>query len=72
MTRALNTQLCASQAFIDKLTEETRGDTNPIADLVALQPQPIRGLRDRMVVWIRQRPEAAAEPAGAAAAPTVH
>jgi adenylate cyclase len=72
MTRVLNTQLCASQAFIDRLGEETRGDTGPIADLVALQPQPIRGLRDRMVVWIRQRPEAEAEPTGAVAAPTLH
>lgn len=72
MTRTLNTQLCASQAFIDKLCEETRGDTGPLSDLVALQPQPIRGLRDRMVVWIRPRPGRRVEPGDAAAMPTLH
>lgn len=73
MTRLLNTQLCASQAFIDKLAEETRGDASPIRDLIALKPQPIRGLRDRMVVWILQKAGAAApETVLPQAAPTLH
>lgn len=72
MTRSLNTQVCLSQAFIDKLAEETRGDVNAIGDMVALQPQPIRGLRDRMVVWIQQRPTRARREATAESVPTVH
>ena len=72
MTRSLNTQVCLSQAFIDKLAEETRGDTGVIGDMVALQPQPIRGLRDRMVVWILRRPEAVHAVKEPDAVPTVH
>jgi adenylate cyclase len=59
MTRMLNTQICVSQAFIDRLRDETGGAADALGDLVALQPQSIRGLRDRMVVWIQQKTAAA-------------
>lgn len=72
MTRSLNAQLCLSQAFIDKLTDETRGDQGAVRDLVALKPQPIRGLRDRMVLWILSRPDVTAEPDAPEAARTIH
>lgn len=72
MTRSLNAQLCLSQAFIDKLSDETRGDLGAVRDLVALKPQPIRGLRDRMVLWILSRPAVTAEPDAPEAARTIH
>lgn len=72
MTRSLDTQICASQAFVDKLMEETRSDAGAIRDMVALNPQPIRGLRDRMVVWILRRPDAANAATEPVAMPTVH
>lgn len=73
MTRGLDAEICMSQAFVDKLSEETRGDLTGIRDMVALQPQPIRGLRDRMVVWILPRPAAASPmPQPVEAAPTIH
>jgi adenylate cyclase len=72
MTRSLNAQLCLSQAFVDKLGEETRGDLGAVRDLVMLKPQPIRGLRDRMVLWILARQAPAAEPDAPEAAPTIH
>lgn len=72
MTRTLNAQLCLSQAFIDKLAEETRGDLGAVRDLVALKPQPIRGLRDRMVLWILPRPAVIPEADAPAPTPTIH
>jgi adenylate cyclase len=72
MTRTLNAQLCLSQAFVDKLTEETRGDTGALRDMVALKPQPIRGLRDRMVLWILTRPAPTAEADAPEPTPTIH
>lgn len=73
MTRALGTPICVSQAFVDKLAEETRGDLTCLRDLVALQPQAIRGLRDHMVIWIQQRAAPFASDSGAPeAAPTIH
>jgi adenylate cyclase len=72
MTRGLNAQLCLSQAFIDKLTEETRGDLGAVRDMVALKPQPIRGLRDRMVLWILTRPAMTPEADAPEPTPTIH
>lgn len=72
MTRTLNAQLCLSQAFIDKLADETRGDLGAVRDLVALKPQQIRGLRDRMVLWILSRPALSPEPDAPEAVPTIH
>lgn len=72
MTRTLNAQICISQAFIDKLSEETRGDLTAIRDMVALKPQPIRGLREHMVIWILQRPDLSAEAQAPEATPTIH
>ncbi|MEK9967657.1 MAG: adenylate/guanylate cyclase domain-containing protein [Ferrovibrio sp.] len=72
MTRTLNAQLCLSQAFIDKLTEETRGDTGALRDMIALKPQPIRGLRDRMVLWILARPAPGTEADAPEPTPTIH
>lgn len=72
MTRTLNAQLCLSQAFVDKLTDETRGDLGAVRDMVALKPQPIRGLRDRMVLWILARPALTAEADAPEPTPTIH
>ena len=52
MTRELKAQICLSQAFMDKLSVETRGDAGIVRDMVMLQGQVIRGLRDRMALWI--------------------
>ncbi|WP_374466030.1 adenylate/guanylate cyclase domain-containing protein [Ferrovibrio sp.] len=72
MTRSLNAQLCLSQAFVDKLAEETRGDMGAVRDMVTLKPQPIRGLRDRMVLWILPRQPLGSEADAPEAAPTIH
>jgi len=56
MTRDLQAQICLSQTFIDKLAVETRDDHSIIRDLVMLKSQPIRGLRDRMAIWLLPRP----------------
>lgn len=72
MTRSLNAQLCLSQAFVDNLVEETRGDLGAVRDMVALKPQPIRGLRDRMVLWILARPALTAEADAPEPTPTIH
>lgn len=72
MTRSLNAQLCLSQAFVDKLVEETRGDMGAVRDMVTLKPQPIRGLRDRMVLWILPRLPLGSEADAPEAAPTIH
>lgn len=71
MTRALNARLCLSEAFVAKLNEETRGDINGIRDLVPLRAQAIRGLRDRMAVWMLPRGTAEADEA-VEATPTIH
>jgi adenylate cyclase len=52
MTRDLKAQVCFSQAFMDKLSAETRGDSGIVRDMVMLKGQAIRGLRDRMALWI--------------------
>ncbi|MFN4309295.1 MAG: adenylate/guanylate cyclase domain-containing protein [Ferrovibrio sp.] len=72
MTRSLNAQLCLSQAFIDKLVDETRGDLGAVRDMVTLKPQPIRGLRDRMVLWILPRQPLGSEADAPKATPTIH
>ena len=72
MTRGLSAQLCLSQAFVDKLTDETRGDLGAVRDMVALKPQPIRGLRDRMVLWILARPALTPEADAPEPTPTIH
>lgn len=72
MTRSLNAQLCLSQAFVDKLVEETRGDVGAVRDMVTLKPQPIRGLRDRMVLWILPRQPLGSEADAPEPAPTIH
>lgn len=72
MTRELDARVCLSQAFIDKLAQETRGDLNGLRDMVTLPPRPVRGLRDHMTVWVLRR---AAPPAASdllETAPTVH
>jgi adenylate cyclase len=72
MTRVLNAQICVSQAFVDKLAEETRNDLTALSDMVALKPQPIRGVRERMVIWILQRPVPPTEAPMPHATPTIH
>lgn len=72
MTRGLNAQLCLSQAFVDKLEDETRGDLGAVRDMVALKAQPIRGLRDRMVLWILPHQTLATEPDAPETQPTIH
>lgn len=52
MTRDLRAHICLSQAFMDKLSAETRGDPGIVRDMVMLKAQAIRGLRDRMGVWV--------------------
>ena len=64
--------LAISQAFVDKLTDETRGDLGALRDMVALKPQPIRGLRDRMVLWILARPALTVEADAPEPTPTIH
>lgn len=76
MTRELQASLCVSQSFIDKLAAETRGDTVIVRDLVMLRAQAIRGLRERMAVWVLPRgaaPDTAADTAASALSrPTIH
>ncbi|MBP7065634.1 adenylate/guanylate cyclase domain-containing protein [Ferrovibrio sp.] len=59
MTRSIGASLCLSEAFATKLKEETRGDLTPLRDLIEMRPQPIRGLRERMTIWILPREAAA-------------
>ncbi len=80
MTRTLGAKLCLSESFVEQLKQETRGDLAPLRDLNELRPQAIRGLRERMAVWMLPReasevtkpvPEAAGQPR-AEPPPTIH
>lgn len=64
MTRKLDAAVCLSDAFAAKLREETRNEPGPLRDMVALRPQAIRGLREKMAIWIlpRQRQDATSAP----------
>lgn len=55
MTRSISASLCISEAFVERLKQETRGDLAPLRDLTEMRPQAIRGLRERMVVWMLPR-----------------
>ncbi len=81
MTRSIGASLCVSDAFVARLREETRGDAGPLRDLVEMRPQTIRGLRERMVVWMLPRDGVTPQPAPAPEAgaqplpeppPTIH
>ncbi|MBX3453286.1 adenylate/guanylate cyclase domain-containing protein [Ferrovibrio sp.] len=85
MTRNLNASICLSQAFVDRLMQEVRNDPGPLGDMTELRPQPIRGLREMMPIWIqpRHRGDAPSEAhnlgsseahdaAGALPSPTIH
>lgn len=52
LNRQLDSSICVSAAFVEKLKQETRGDLSAIRDMTALRPQIIRGLREMMAVWI--------------------
>lgn len=64
MTRSLDAAICLSQTFVDRLQQEVRNDPGPLRDMTALRPQPIRGLRDKVAIWIqpRQQTDLAPEP----------
>jgi len=55
MTRNLDAAICLSQAFVDRLMQEVRNDPGPLRDMTELRPQPIRGLREKMPIWIHPR-----------------
>jgi adenylate cyclase len=59
LTRPLKARICLSDAFVEQLCAETRGDRAPLRDFQEMRPQAIRGLSERMVVWMLARTEAA-------------
>lgn len=72
MTRDLKAHICLSQGFMDKLTAETRNDPGILRDMVMLKAQAIRGLRDRMAIWVLPQADPVEAPHALPQQPTIH